>query len=137
MFCSTLFIYSLYSSLHPFLIRTYTDPDTSCSNKHDGIYWYLLPFILHEILDVQPTCRQVYTFEFAHGLTTGAPFDCVHSEDAKPEEEQDCCGVEVHRGGFCVKAEQKVSTLSPLPHDLYVVIQWPVLLLIFMVSWRT
>lgn len=40
-------------------------------------------------------------------------FGCVHSEDAKPEEEQDCCGVELHRCGFCVKAEQKVSTVTP------------------------
>lgn len=63
-------------------------------------------------------------------------FDCVHSEDSKPEEEQDCCGVELHLCGFCFKAEQKLSTVSPLSQGLYIVILWSVLVFIFMVSWR-
>lgn len=40
---------------------------------HDGIYWYLLLFIVHKISDVPLLCRQFYTTEFAHGLTASAP----------------------------------------------------------------
>lgn len=53
-------------------------------------------------------CGAIPVFLLSCKLT----LDGVHSEDGKPEEDQDCCSVELHCCGFCVKAEQKASTVT-------------------------
>lgn len=46
---------------------------TEGEHLHNGIYWKLLLFIADEISDVQLSCSQVYTADFAHRLTSNTP----------------------------------------------------------------